>query len=174
MVTTPAPSGTGDFLTRSCQIALSHTRQDRQEVEVKTCSRCLQDLPVESFHQKGGGYRRPECKDCFKALRPRKGAAHCASLGISYTANKAAYQRFYKYGITPDEYDALLASQAGKCAICESTDHAATDWQVDHDHVTGAIRGLLCRPCNVALGLMRDDVDRMRRAIDYLGARSNG
>ena len=138
---------------------------------MKTCSRCQLELPISSFHLKGGGYRRPECRDCFNALRPRKGRSGAAAHGISGVRATADYQRFYKYGITPTEYVNMLERQGGRCAICDSPDHAAKDWQVDHDHATGYVRGLLCRPCNVAIGLMKDDVDRMKRAIEYLSPR---
>ena len=138
---------------------------------MKTCSRCSRELPFTSFHKKGRGYRRPECKDCFKAARPRAGGASAAGIAAS---DKAAYQRYYKYGLTDEDYEQMLAAQGGVCAICESPDPRASAWQVDHDHKTGRVRGLLCRPCNVALGLLSDDVIRMARAIRYLnGANSD-
>lgn len=76
-----------------------------------------------------------------------------------------AYQRKYKYGITQEEFDALLVSQDGRCAICRVLLEKAV---VDHDHDTGRVRGLLCWNCNVALGHMRDDPDTLARAIAYL------
>ena len=68
------------------------------------------------------------------------------------------------------EYKQLLAAQGSKCLICE---HVAGDWGrdilvVDHCHVTGKIRGLLCHPCNTALGFFKDSPERMRRAADYV------
>ena len=60
-----------------------------------------------------------------------------------------------KYGITIEQYDAILASQGGLCAIC-GTDkaHGFNDtFHVDHDHLTGRIRGLLCFACNRRLGV---------------------
>jgi hypothetical protein len=71
----------------------------------------------------------------------------------------------WKYGIAREEYDALLVKQEGKCAICAEP---MTPPQVDHDHVTGAVRGLLCRDCNVALGIMKDDATRLLRAAAYV------
>lgn len=68
------------------------------------------------------------------------------------------------YGLTRSELDALIEVQGGLCAICESNPAV----QVDHDHVTGKIRGVLCFTCNVALGQLKDDVALFRKAIDYL------
>lgn len=74
-----------------------------------------------------------------------------------------------KYGVTPDEFDSMLAEQDGRCAICRSDDPGAwPNWCVDHDHVTGEVRGLLCFHCNTALGHFRDDPVSLAAAIDYL------
>lgn len=74
-----------------------------------------------------------------------------------------------KFGLTLEAYDDLLAGQGGRCGICETTDTAPWDWFcVDHDHDTGAVRGLLCHPCNVAIGQTGDDVEVLRKAVAYL------
>lgn len=132
---------------------------------MKSCSKCSRTLPITDFHMKGGGYRRPECKDCFKAARPRKGGA--AAAGIP-AGDKPAYQRYYKYGITPEQFQEMCDRQDGRCAVCGGAEPGAPTWQIDHDHVTGRVRGLLCRPCNVALGLLQDDIARIERAARYL------
>ncbi len=75
----------------------------------------------------------------------------------------------YYYGISVEEYDALLARQNGKCAICREKPEGQT-LCVDHCHATGKIRGLLCRSCNVGLGNFRDDPRLLRAAIAYLEA----
>lgn len=78
--------------------------------------------------------------------------------------------RQYLYGLTPDQYDELLASQEGRCAICRTeTPGGKGGWHVDHDHATGKVRGLLCDNCNNGLGRFADDPIRIQRAIDYLG-----
>jgi hypothetical protein len=73
------------------------------------------------------------------------------------------------YGITPEEYDALLRLQNGVCKICGRT-AGKRRLSVDHDHATGVVRGLLCNPCNVALGLLDENPETLRSAIRYLGA----
>lgn len=74
------------------------------------------------------------------------------------------------YGITIEEYESLLASQNGACAICLLPASSFTQMLcVDHDHRTNAIRGLLCHRCNRAIGLLQDNIEAMLRAVDYIG-----
>jgi hypothetical protein len=73
-----------------------------------------------------------------------------------------------RYGILPAEYDALLAKQGGACAICRK--RAKGRLCVDHCHLTGTIRGLLCHACNRALGALKDDQASLVAALAYLGA----
>lgn len=83
-----------------------------------------------------------------------------------------------KYGLTIEQYDALVVAQNGVCAICGGTT-AIDKWnsglknlQVDHCHDTGTVRGLLCFHCNTGLGHFRDNSDLLRKAIDYLNLTS--
>jgi hypothetical protein len=71
-----------------------------------------------------------------------------------------------KYGISLQDYHAMLAQQHGACAICRRTFDRTPC--VDHCHATDVVRGLLCSPCNQGLGCFDDDIDRMRAAADYL------
>lgn len=71
------------------------------------------------------------------------------------------------YGITDAEYDAMLESQGGRCAIC-CRSRRGRRLAVDHCHATGAVRGLLCSSCNQTLGKMGDDPERLRAAAAYL------
>jgi len=77
-----------------------------------------------------------------------------------------------RYGISLKDYDDLMASQAGSCAICGTTSGYAGQpgslLFVDHDHTTGAVRGLLCRDCNTGLGAFRDNPVNLARAAIYL------
>lgn len=77
------------------------------------------------------------------------------------------YALQYNYGLSLEAYDKLLEAQQGLCAICR---HSCPSGPlcVDHDHSTGAIRGLLCRKCNVGIGQLNDDPALVQAALDYL------
>jgi hypothetical protein len=72
------------------------------------------------------------------------------------------------YGISVAEYDALLAKQGGVCAICRQ--HSKRRLCVDHCHLTGTVRGLLCDRCNLGLGYLKEDQASLVAALAYLGA----
>jgi hypothetical protein len=78
--------------------------------------------------------------------------------------------RTYRYGLTEQMYADMLAAQGDACAVCRSDrwpgQHNVP--HVDHDHDTGKVRGLLCGKCNLAIGQMDDDAQRLRAAADYL------
>ena len=72
------------------------------------------------------------------------------------------------YGITQLDKARMLKDQGG-CAACGSDNPGTVKgWHIDHCHFTGKIRGVLCHPCNAALGNARDSIDRLRQLIDYL------
>lgn len=87
-------------------------------------------------------------------------------------------QHLRRHGLTVEEYDRLHQRQGHVCAICGASAGRADglsrmmrskeDLAVDHDHSTGAIRGLLCDDCNIGLGLFFDDPAHLRAAADYL------
>lgn len=79
------------------------------------------------------------------------------------------------YGMSLPDYQELLAKQKGVCAVCgvpdgseRSNNNGSKRLSVDHDHVTGAIRGLLCASCNQALGLLLDSASLLDKAAVYL------
>lgn len=71
-----------------------------------------------------------------------------------------------RYGITHEEYEMLLQKQHGLCAICKVP---TIKFHIDHDHKTNKVRGLLCGPCNMGLGLFKDNKVLLALAITYLG-----
>jgi Recombination endonuclease VII len=74
-------------------------------------------------------------------------------------------ERARRYGITLEQLREMQVRQNNACAICRRTD---CELVLDHDHVTGELRGLLCIPCNLILGLLRDDPRIARAAAEYL------
>jgi hypothetical protein len=73
-----------------------------------------------------------------------------------------------KFGLTPAEYEAKLADQGGGCALCGRTPRPGRQLDIDHDHKTGAVRGLICNTCNQGLGQFQDDPIRLAYAASYL------
>jgi hypothetical protein len=72
-----------------------------------------------------------------------------------------------KYGMTPADFEWLLAEQDHRCAICECVNNGRP-WHVDHCHETGAVRGILCDVCNRGLGNFQESEKLLLRAADYL------
>jgi hypothetical protein len=157
---------------------------------VKTCNACNQTKALSDFYANPSGRKgtRPECKECTKVRRKRWYLAnrereiqrvmawqrdHPEMVRNVMNAFRAAGKKKVsdrkshlkrKYGLTLEKFDALLASQGGVCPICGRPDPD----NVDHDHVTGKVRGILCWNCNVAIGQFAADIDRFVAAAAYL------
>jgi len=143
----------------------------------KTCTGCGETKPIEDFSLARNGtkqqkpVRKSRCKAC-QATAARKWFQDNKERAKD---SRHAHNMKSVYGITPECYQEMLVAQSGVCAICgleEPAEHGRTGTQfrlaVDHDHATGRIRGLLCQKCNRSIGLLNDDVDLLRKAIDYL------
>lgn len=103
------------------------------------------------------------CKACGKASHyrwrqryPLKSATYARKVGL-----------LKKYGITLEQYAAMLEKRGGGCAICGGTSQRRP-LDVDHNHQTRVVRGLLCSPCNVLIGFAKENVERLAQAADYL------
>lgn len=107
----------------------------------------------------------------------RKGPAyatrkHCGRCAL--VVRKAARETKHRtkvgrqYGLSPGDYERLYDAQGGRCALCRWATGATRRLSVDHDHLTGEVRGLLCRPCNDLLGRIRDEMAYFLRGIEYL------
>lgn len=147
----------------------------------KHCGKCKQwkpltDFPVDKARHDG---RHPWCKECTRSYhRARRAAdpkAYSTYMARYRSRPEYEHQRragaLAQYGITPEDYDALLEKQGGVCAICGGHQRRKIRrryFAVDHDHLTGAVRGLLCDHCNSAIGLLGDDPARCRQAAEYL------
>lgn len=78
-------------------------------------------------------------------------------------------RRFKRFDLTEDEFLGLIKRQNNRCAICKTAEPCGTgDWAIDHDHVTGQVRGLLCNRCNPAIGLLMDDPEIIAAAARYI------
>lgn len=143
----------------------------------KTCTKCgvPKDLNlfVPCYGEKGRNKYRSWCKACHTA----DGVAYKrrnADARARYAERRRHQDIKRKFGITVEQYDQILATQGGGCALC-GTDRGSITCggkprrlAVDHDHETGCVRGLLCEGCNRGIGLLRDDPDLLRRAADYI------
>jgi hypothetical protein len=74
--------------------------------------------------------------------------------------------RLQRYGITPEQYDAIFEFQGRACAICRTT--VTNRWAVDHCHKTQKTRAILCFACNTAIGLLRESPNIMMKAMAYI------
>lgn len=112
----------------------------------------------------------------FRPARPRP-APHGGPRSRRCTTHQRAFLKAGKarahetrvgkvYGLAPGEYAALLATQGGKCAICGRASGKTRRLAVDHDHETGEVRGLLCKPCNRTV--LGHGGDVLRKAVAYL------
>lgn len=90
--------------------------------------------------------------------RSDTGAWRCKKAELSNT-------RKNKYGVSDELIDKMLEIQQNTCAICKQSLHKS---HLDHDHITGTPRGLLCSHCNTGLGLFGDKIENLRQAIEYL------
>jgi hypothetical protein len=146
--------------------------------------------PLESFYEAKGARdgRRGDCKACSAARaheRYVKNRERAIAQVKKWQQENAERVRGYrkrrnaehpeiareghlrrKFGLTIAAYEELLAAQGGGCAICG--DEVEGSLHVDHDHVTGKVRGLLCVRCNNALGQFQEDPVVLMRALAYL------
>ena len=73
-----------------------------------------------------------------------------------------------RYALTPEAFQTFLQKQNYACAICKEQFFEDSIPYIDHDHSSGWVRGLLCRDCNFAIGLLNEDIDRFQSAAEYL------
>lgn len=115
--------------------------------------------PDRKHHAKG------LCQNCYhKSPNPRK-------YREGYAAEKSRRDRLkHFYGLTEDDYNAMNTKQQGLCAICGQPPRGnMKNLSVDHDHVTGKVRGLLCITCNRAVGYL-ENTEWRQKAEEYLRA----
>ena len=133
----------------------------------RTCSKCGETKPITEFfvdRQKATGYR-PDCKKCngARSIKWNRENKH----------RHKGYCIKHNYGISMVDYNEMVFSQNGECAICKKKPNQEGAkinrvLHIDHCHSTGTVRGLLCGACNRALGLFRDDKKTIENALNYL------
>lgn len=138
---------------------------------MKFCNVCKTEKPLSSFGLQKGRPRHL-CTDCknkqsreyYLENKERK-----AEWSKKYRLIKKDQDLKKAYGITFKEYQQMLLDQKHSCKICGVHEKECNrSLCVDHCHTTGKIRGLLCDTCNRGLGLLREDVEVLQKAIEYL------
>jgi len=139
------------------------------------CKKCHRVLPLSEFHKLHTVRLgvRSSCKSC---------ECEKAMLWADQNRDRVLDSHLRRaFGITLEQFSALAAEQGGVCAICGEPPVIVNYRQsrrqgrqtqprlvVDHDHITGKIRGLLCTPCNRGIGFLKDDPSIVRFALKYL------
>lgn len=136
----------------------------------KVCYGCQVEKPVESYSKsrKGKDGYQTKCKACHADYaRKTQSLVLCSFFSFSFSL-RAIRHKMDRYGTTYSETLALLADSQGVCAICQTPFKSASGMHFDHDHATGKIRGVLCYPCNMMLGVARDSVQILGSGVAYL------
>ena len=147
----------------------------------KICTKCKKKKSVSEFYtskQAKDGHKS-WCKSC-----DIKCAAEWAKMNKDkrskqrkiYSKTIKDYHKKYalrKYGISLAEFEEMEIKQNGACAICGKKEVHKNQWgnvrlSVDHCHISGKVRGLLCKNCNTGLGGFKDNIENLSKAISYL------
>lgn len=162
-------------------VARRMAAQRRPDPVTKVCGKCGEEKPAAEFRRRDDGRTlRSYCIVCDRAYNAEKSRrfwkAHPELAEKRHLDNRSVVLRL-KYGLKLEDYDAMLEAQGGGCAICHATAPGRMTasgrprdryFAIDHDHVTGQVRGLLCDRCNRGIGLLRDDADTLESAAAYL------
>jgi len=139
---------------------------------MKMCTVCKVAKPFEDFYD---GYKAKKQRDVTnkKYLHSRCKDCDHARVKVYHKNNRVKVRkqqlishRRREYGLTEEEYNNMVLSQNNMCAICNKPNDRTL--HIDHEHVTGKVRGLLCSNCNLGIGLLQEDLIILNRAIKYL------
>lgn len=125
---------------------------------MKKCSKCNISKNLDLFYKDKAfrDGRRSQCKEC-------DGARRVGSLSVK------RYDLKRQYGISLEQYNELASKQEHKCAICSIARSTLNyDLCVDHNHNTGEVRKLLCKPCNLLVGNSLENIEILNKTIEYL------
>ncbi len=133
---------------------------------MRDCKVCGESKPLEEFKLAGpNGARMRTCLSCWN---------HHRKLKIQQNSTWTDIHLRRRYGLSEENYREIHKKQGHVCAICGGKNtHSCTkkvdyDLYVDHCHSTGKVRGLLCNHCNRGIGLFKEDISKLERAILYL------
>jgi hypothetical protein len=138
------------------------------------CTSCGLDVPEEDFvvGAKVKGKQYKYWRACVKKYREAHNRNNPLYQKEWYQERKKRghfqQRRLKQFGITQEELDQLFEFQGRKCAICQSSESGPRDWHIDHDHLFGEVRGLLCHSCNTSLGGFQDSLSVVKSAYEYL------
>ena len=124
------------------------------------CMSCQQTstLPFQNSDDPLNGHICPLCDTPCRGHANRRFCSRGCKERVTTLRNK--------YGLTPQQYRTLIDDTGGKCPVCGRN---PTQWQVEHNHRTGKITGVVCKVCNVgALAMTFHDVELIRRLLSYL------
>ena len=133
------------------------------------CTLCERELAIDEFYPiKTREMISSRCKGCIKEGRLRLYYSKKESGEITYETTRAE-MLYRRYGISLEDYERMFEEQNGNCAICDrSQDTLRVLLHVDHNHDTGAVRALLCAPCNRLVGTHEKYPELFRRVEDYV------
>ena len=137
--------------------------------ELKICTNCKVPKPLNEFHKRKNSKDGHDhhCKECGNS-RHRKKYVDDSEYRIR---KKHSYIKTV-YKLSEADHIELMNKHNGKCAICDNKFKSKTTTYIDHNHITGKVRGLLCPKCNMLLGNCNDNIEVLQSAIFYL--RNNG
>lgn len=136
---------------------------------VKRCPTCGETKPAEAFYR--SKYSKYSCSSYRKRCQNLLSTSYARENKDKIQPLLRGYSIKRRYGLTVQDYEAMLRRQGFRCAIC-GTEECATgrNLAVDHCHTTGKVRGLLCANCNRGIGSLKDSEELLQRAIEYLQA----
>lgn len=128
----------------------------------KTCPTCKESKPVSEFYKDkhASNGLRSCCKPCSNA----KSSEHHEK----NRPRRLIQMRAWHYDITAEELTQKELNQSDGCKICSAKTNGRISFHVDHDHITGVVRDLLCTRCNTLIGFSHGEPDVLRKAADYL------
>jgi hypothetical protein len=148
--------------------------------EKKTCRTCKDEKSIDDFwrYPNSCDGRYLDCKKCAYEKQKENLAKRLIADPLYSNKrqkewrergrNSLKHNLKQKYGITLEQYDAMLMNQDGKCPICDGNLGEKHRIAIDHDHKTGKVRELLHFRCNQGIGFFLDSPQLLRKAAEYL------